>query len=423
MSISLCMIVKDEEKLLEQCLNSVKDIVDEIIIVDTGSKDKTKEIAKKFTKNVLDFEWKNDFSEARNFSIEKATKDWIMFLDADDVIAKEDHKDIKELVEKAEEDMGAFSFIERNYSNNSFLINWMNVGEEDKYAKEFAGFCPNIVFKLFRNNKGIKFDGKVHETVIKSIEEKGLKVVSTKIPIHHYKEEKGSQEQKRENYLELVEEKLKKNPEDMQALFEAGQMYLDNNYTGKAITSFEKITKTAPNYDVLILLGISYERLGVNKKAENSFNEAIKINPDTESAFIQLSSLYIKTNKTEEAIEILEKLIKRKSTNIIVCNNLGIAYLNGDKIQEAVTVLRQGVNMDKKSRSQVSVMIHNNFFDALLRLGKREEAEKMMEEAISLNPSVKSYYQNFASYYTQIKQAEKAKDILSKGQKYFSDLK
>src|SRR3990167_8792325 len=94
-TISLCMITKNEEKWLEQCLNSVKEIVDEIIIVDTGSTDKTKEIAKKFNAKFFDFKWIGDFSAARNESLNHATKDWILVLDADETIAKEDLEKIK----------------------------------------------------------------------------------------------------------------------------------------------------------------------------------------------------------------------------------------------------------------------------------------------------------------------------------------
>ena len=79
MSISLCMIIKDESKLLKSFFESVKNYVDEIIVVDTGSKDNSKEIAKRYGK-VFDFEWIDDFSSARNFSISKATKDWIYVL-------------------------------------------------------------------------------------------------------------------------------------------------------------------------------------------------------------------------------------------------------------------------------------------------------------------------------------------------------
>ena len=83
-TVSLCMIVRNEEDVLGRCLESVKDIVDEIIIVDTGSTDRTKEIAGRFTNTVYDFPWIDDFSAARNFSFSKATMDYQMWLDADE---------------------------------------------------------------------------------------------------------------------------------------------------------------------------------------------------------------------------------------------------------------------------------------------------------------------------------------------------
>lgn len=85
-TISLCMIVKNEEQTLKRCLNSAKGFVDEIIIVDTGSTDNTKKIARQFTDKVLDFVWCDDFSKARNFSFSFASKDYILWLDADDVV-------------------------------------------------------------------------------------------------------------------------------------------------------------------------------------------------------------------------------------------------------------------------------------------------------------------------------------------------
>lgn len=95
-SISLCMIVKNEEKVLGRCLSSMQNLVDEIIIVDTGSTDNTKDIASKFTNHIYDFKWSHNFSEARNFSFSKATKDYQMWLDADDIIEEKDlHKLIK----------------------------------------------------------------------------------------------------------------------------------------------------------------------------------------------------------------------------------------------------------------------------------------------------------------------------------------
>ena len=98
MSLSLCMIVKDEGKFLEGCLESVKNFVDEIVIVDTGSTDNTIQIAEKFGAKVVKHNWDNSFSEARNVSLKHATKDWILVLDADERISEKDLAKIKELI-------------------------------------------------------------------------------------------------------------------------------------------------------------------------------------------------------------------------------------------------------------------------------------------------------------------------------------
>ena len=94
-TISLCMIVRDEEKNLANCLSSIQDIVDEIVVVDTGSSDRTKEIALKYTDKVLDFTWVDDFSKARNFAFEQASMDYILWLDADDLLLPVDQTKLK----------------------------------------------------------------------------------------------------------------------------------------------------------------------------------------------------------------------------------------------------------------------------------------------------------------------------------------
>ncbi len=98
-TISLCMIVKNEDDVIGRCLDCVKDIADEIIVVDTGSRDSTKEIVKTFTDKVYDFKWVDDFSAARNYSYSMAKMDYILWLDADDIILEEDKKNLIKLKE------------------------------------------------------------------------------------------------------------------------------------------------------------------------------------------------------------------------------------------------------------------------------------------------------------------------------------
>ena len=96
-SISLCMIVKNEERVLARCLDSLCELMDEIIIVDTGSTDSTIDIARKYTDKVYNFPWCDDFSAARNFSFSKATKEYIYVADADEVLDSENQKKFMQL--------------------------------------------------------------------------------------------------------------------------------------------------------------------------------------------------------------------------------------------------------------------------------------------------------------------------------------
>ena len=90
-TISLCMIVKNEEAVLARCLDSIADLMDEIIIVDTGSTDRTKEIASRYTSNIYDYKWNGNFADARNYSFSKATCQYIYCADADEVLDEQNH--------------------------------------------------------------------------------------------------------------------------------------------------------------------------------------------------------------------------------------------------------------------------------------------------------------------------------------------
>ena len=103
-SISLCMIVRNEEKVLGRCLACVQGFADEIIIVDTGSTDRTKEIAFSFTDKVYDFKWKDDFAAARNFAFSKGTGDYLFWLDADDVVRQEERRKLMDLKRRLDDE-------------------------------------------------------------------------------------------------------------------------------------------------------------------------------------------------------------------------------------------------------------------------------------------------------------------------------
>lgn len=147
-TVSLCMIVKNEEDVLARCLDSVKDLVDEIIIVDTGSKDRTKEIAHTYTDNVFDFVWIDDFAAARNFAFSKAKCMYCMWLDADDVILLKDQEGFQRLKEtlSPETDMVMMKY------HTAF----------DSSGKPTFSYYRE---RLIANHKGYQWVGAVHEII------------------------------------------------------------------------------------------------------------------------------------------------------------------------------------------------------------------------------------------------------------------
>lgn len=147
-TISLCMIVKNEEAVLARCLDSISNYVDEIIIVDTGSSDKTKEIAYKYTDKVYDFKWIDDFASARNDSFSKATKEYCMWLDADDVFRAEDQEQFKKLKE------------ELNSSVQVVMMKYHTAFDEQE-KPTFSYYRE----RLIKNNKEMIWKGFIHEVI------------------------------------------------------------------------------------------------------------------------------------------------------------------------------------------------------------------------------------------------------------------
>ena len=148
-TISLCMIVKNEEKILDRCLSTVVDLVDEVVIVDTGSTDATKEIAARYTDKIYDFRWIDDFSAARNFAFSKATMDYIYTADADEVLDEENRLRFRLLKENL---LPEIEIVQMKYGNQLQFGTVYNFDEE---------YRP----KLFKRKRDFVWEAPIHETV------------------------------------------------------------------------------------------------------------------------------------------------------------------------------------------------------------------------------------------------------------------
>ncbi|GJQ63597.1 MAG: hypothetical protein SCALA702_26500 [Melioribacteraceae bacterium] len=223
--LSLCMIVKNEENYLGDCLKSVKEVVDEIVIVDTGSSDNTVNIAREYGAKIFHFEWINDFSAARNYALSKTTGDWILYLDADERLAPESYNEVSE--------------IKRTTVKAGFYCNVISFDEHNSK--------PNIIRynRLFKNSADIRFEGKIHEQIVHSLKKNEYELFESGVKIFHegYNIPQHMMLEKANRNLELLLEEYKKDKTDY-VIFQIAQTYgvlIDNE---KAIEYFDKIIKS-----------------------------------------------------------------------------------------------------------------------------------------------------------------------------------
>lgn len=149
-TFSLCMIVKNEEKVLARCLDSLADLMDEIIIVDTGSTDRTKEIASRYTDKIYDFTWIDDFSAARNFADSKAVMEYIYTADADELVDPDNHRKLQQLKEVL---LPEVEIVQMYYCND--LGDYNTTGNFEKELRP----------KLYRRQREFTWIDPIHETL------------------------------------------------------------------------------------------------------------------------------------------------------------------------------------------------------------------------------------------------------------------
>jgi glycosyltransferase involved in cell wall biosynthesis len=205
-SLSICLIVKNEEQFLAQCLKSIRDLAQQIIVVDTGSTDRTVEIAKEFGAEIYSHAWNDDFAAARNAALEHATGDWILVLDADEELPEAEH-------EKLRADMGKSDVI-------AYRLPLVNRGKE----ADGQSFVP----RLFRNAPGVYYFGRIHEQVFPSLlahgKSWGLPThFGTAQLLHHgYTKEMVRDRNKIERNLKLLRQAIAENPTDANLMMNFG---------------------------------------------------------------------------------------------------------------------------------------------------------------------------------------------------------
>ncbi|MDY6986698.1 MAG: glycosyltransferase [Thermodesulfobacteriota bacterium] len=327
-TISLCMIVRDEEHHLARCLASLKPVVDEIIIVDTGSTDRTKEIGTLFGAQVFDFKWSDDFAAARNLSISKASGDWVLIMDADEVLSPLDYDSLRQLVKKRSSKPAAYSVVTRNYSTRTNTIGWtMNDGT---YRREEAGagWMPSLKVRLFPNDTRIRFEYPVHERVEPSLKRVGVKVKSCRIPVHHYGQlDQEKRDSKGESYYELGMKKLDQRGDDLEAIHE---LAVQAGCLGKhedAIDLWQRLLAIKPRWPIAFVnMGTAYLKLGRYDDALIAARKGVELAPEMKEAVNNHALCELYVGNVKQTIAILEGLLEKEPRYLSAQLILAVAY-------------------------------------------------------------------------------------------------
>ena len=280
-TISVCMIVKDEEKTIERVLSCAKEFADEIIVVDTGSKDNTVSLAKKYTDKVFHFEWCDDFSKARNYSFSLGQCDYLMWLDADDFISKCNIEKIKLL---------------KNYNKDIDVFMFKYVASFDENGKPSFNFYRE---RLLKRENNYKWEGFVHEAISPFGE-----IEYCNIEIEHRKVQVNEEKRNLKLYKKAKKRGIIFGPREQ--YYYARELYYSKYYK-TAIFQLKKYLKMndcfEPNVVGAYLLLAECEILvGQNKNALKNLFECIEKYPPNAQICILISSIFEKQNKIQQAI-------------------------------------------------------------------------------------------------------------------------
>lgn len=381
--ISLCMIVRDEEEYLPRCLESARDLVSEIILVDTGSEDKTKEIASQFGAKILKFRWNDDFSAARNFSIAAASGDWILVLDADEILHESSHDAIRKACEKQNT---CYYLTQRHYVSNPCISGFVPCrGEFKDLEKDIPGYFESALIRLFPRDERIQYRNRIHELVEHSVAEHAdLSSQRLNVLLHHYGplKPKRRREAKAQLYTDLGKRKAHETPQDWKALHELG---VEHNCNGRLLESaqaFDKACQLNPNYvDTWINYGYVLCELRKFDLAVQALERALKLHPRSAEAWSNLGVVYLRIRRPNLAVAAFSRAVNLNPEYASAWCNLGDSYLNSALPQHAAAAFQKALALVKDSANAVeglgvAAFMSGNLVEAEKLLSKSKDRER-----------------------------------------------
>lgn len=445
-TLSVCMIVKNEEEALPDCLSSIQGLADEIVIVDTGSTDNTKEIARSFGAKIIDSDWRDDFSFSRNISLEHATCSWILWLDADDRLDASACANIKRLKLEITNLVTVFGFKVKNVSSNGLGDLFMQV-------------------RMFPNDKRLRFEWPIHEQIILSADRAGYRTLYlSEVEILHtgYHDEAIKRKKALRNRAILEREmpRLGHFPSFRAAYGDTFAMRDEWEEAIKAYQSVLEIPDCKQRHSdihdfMFVTIALGYKHLGKSEEALQWVDKGLKNTPeklellflggdtsfdsgDWDRAFgyytqalrvpeaisttpvdpvalkskilMRLSQIHRKRKELDSAKHCLEQLTSLNNGFFDIPASFGEIYLDEGKILDAFKSFSESVLRFPGA----DIRAYRNLAEISAKLGRPDEAQNFYEKGLSFFPAEKSILESYKNFLRERGDMERYLDISRK---------
>jgi len=415
-TVALSMIVRDAEQDLARCLESARDVVDEMVVADTGSRDATIRIATECGARVIRIPWESDFARARNRALEAVTADWVLVLDADEVLDPRAGPEVRRLAKSSQ--TGGFQVTIRNYVTDLNERLWglpakANDGALEA-AKEFPAYLEHENVRLFRRHPDIYFVGRVHESTGWRIRETGAKLGKAGFLIHHFGmvADVASRAQKEALYRDLGRLKVQEMPQNAQAHFELGIVELRNfQQAAEASRCFERACELNPR------MGVAWFYAAVAQMQLGNFAAGLERlqtahargyrSPETEE--LAGDALY-NLGRFEAAAGSFRRARREHSARPQLRSKLGLALIRAGATKEGLGELRAAIRSEPGNPEN-----YDRLIKAEIWLSRLPEAAEAAEQKLSHAAVEAGDYRRAASICVQMKQYARASDLVRDG--------
>jgi len=355
-SISLCMIVKDEEEVLARCLESARGLADEIVIVDTGSGDGTKEIARQFTDKVYDFEWIDNFAAARNFAFSKGTCQYLLWLDADDILLPED--------------AAAFAALKAGLDSSADTVMMKyNIAFDEQGSPTFSYYRE----RLLRSCPAARWEGAIHEVVTPF-----GKIIHSPVAITHRRKAKTDPLRNLRLFERLLARGETLSPREQ--FYYARELYYNSRFA-EAAERFQRFLDEGRGW------------------VENNI-EACRVQAQCCAA----------QGQGEQALQALLRSFAYDAPRAEICCELGYHYFVKQALEKAVQWYKTALLCPRKDTSGAftledcyGYLPHLQLCVCYDRLGQPERAAAHNEEAGKLRPQSAAYLHNKKYFEEKVK--------------------